>query len=207
MIDDEWDTLSMLLHKGFKWRQPFDDAQSDVYRVLLDGYEPDQIATALRALVARGQVFGPTPGELVALMNADPSTPTFDEACQLIYGLRGILRARPAGSTWADEGERGRAYLQAARERAATMHPLVGAFVERVGLDRLRMLELEHEDFGERNRKDLEARWDAHCVAMEGRDVALIAAGRRGGGLGRLDPLGALGRRPAVGALPADSDH
>lgn len=198
MTDEQWDAIAMLLDKGFKWKQPFGEASAAAYRVLLDGYDGEQIASALRMLIARGQVFGPTPGELVALIHHDPSRPTFDEMCRLVYGRGGILRARPRASSWPDAAARDRAYHQAAMDRAAQLHPLVATFVDRVTLDWLRNLALDHDDYGELNRKDLLARWEAHVEAMDGRDVAAIASGRRREGLQRFDPLAALGlRQPA----------
>jgi hypothetical protein len=207
MTDDEWMTISMLLDKGFKWREPFGVAHATTYRVLLDGYDAEQIAGGLRKLIARGQVFGPTPGELVALINEDPSRPTFIEAYRLIYGKGGILRARPTVSTWPDNAAKERDYDLAARERAAAMHPLVAAFVERYGISRLRLLEVDHDDYGELNRKDLEAHWDRFCEAVQDRRVAAIAAPRRGEGLAKLDPLSALGVRSPAAELEPGGDR
>lgn len=193
MTDEQWDSIALLLDKGFKWKESFGDAQLTTYRILLDGYDEEQIAGALRILVARGQVFGPTPGEIVSLIRKDAAKPTFIETYRLIYGAGGILRARPQESSFADLGERGRAYRQAQRDRAATMHPLVASFAERYGFDRLEGLELNDPDYGDAKRRELERQWDEHCDAMEGRDLAAIALPRSDrGGLARLDPLSAL---------------
>ena len=174
MTDEQWDAIALLLDKGFKWREPFGGAQLTAYRLLLDGYDEEQIAGALRTLVARGQVFGPTPGELVEVMRHDPSRPTFTEAYRLIYGRGGLLWTRGV--------------------RIDDVHPLLQSFVGRYGLDRLRLLEVDHDDYGDLKRRELESQWDAHCEAMEGRDVAALALSRSDrGSLGRLDPLAALG--------------
>jgi hypothetical protein len=207
MTSDEWGAICLLLDKGFKWREPFGKAQSSAYRMLLEGYSAEQLMTVIRALVARGQVFGPTPGEIVAEIRCDPSRPTFVEAYALIYGKGGILRARSAESTFGDEGERGRAYRAAQRARAAGMHPLVASFVDRYGLDRLEVLPLNDPEFGDAKRRELERSWDDHVEAMEGRDVRALASGRRGEGLARLDPLSALdltpeARRLGIGSTP-----
>lgn len=178
MTPDEWESIALLLDKGFKWREPFGVAQSTTYRVLLDGHAAEQIAGALRVLVGRGQVFGPTPGEIVSLIRSDPSKPTFEEAYQLIYGPRGILWGRSNG--------------QAAEFARSSMHPLVGSFAVRYGIERLRLLEVDHEDYGPLRRKELQAAWDRHAEATEGRNLASLMSPRRGE-LGLLDPLAAIG--------------
>ena len=197
MTNDEWDSICLLLDKGFKWREPFAEVQAGVYRTLLEGHSADEVLTVIRALVARGQVFGPTPGEIVAEMRSDPSAPTFIEAYALIYGRRGILRARPNVTTFADEGERGRAYRAAQRARAATMHPLVADFCERYGYDRLELLEVNDPTWGDAKRRELEGAWNTHVERLGERGVRAIAE-RRGDGLARLDPLSVV--RPPVPA-------
>lgn len=190
MTNEEWDTFAMLLDKGFKWKEPFGPAHEFTYRTLLDGYEPEQIAAVLRMLVARGQVFGPTPGEIVAAIRKDPGAPTFEEAYRLIFGAGGVLRARlPYDGPVLDPERRRDA---AARARMAEIHPLVASFVDRYGQDRLRMLEVDHPDYGDLKRKELREAWDRHCEAMEGREVAALASGRRDG-LRAFDPLTAIG--------------
>lgn len=167
------------------------------------GLTPERALAAIRSCPAE-QRFPPSAAELLGLARHDPSTPTFVEAYRLIYGTRGVLRARPRETSWPDEGERGRAYRQAAYDRAAEMHPLVASFVVRYGVNRLRMLEVDHPDYGDLKRKDLEAAWMAHCEAMDGRDLAAIAQPPRSGeGLRQFDPLAALGAKPP--ALPESS--
>ena len=180
MTADEWNTIALLLDKGFKWREPFGEAHETTYRILLDGYSAEDVASAIRALVARGQVFGPTPGEVVAEIRNDPAAPTFDEAYALIY--------RPKGILW------GKSNAQSTEFAKSRVHPLVGSFALRYGIERLRMLEVDHEDYGDIKRRDLRLAWDQHVEAMEGRDVAaLVASSDRRGQLGRFDPLTALG--------------
>lgn len=163
------------------------------------GLTPERALAAIWACPAE-QKFPPSAPELLGLARHDPSKPTFVEALRLIYGVGGILRARPAETSFADEGERGRAYEQAAYKRAAEMHPLIASFVGRYGLDRLRALELDHPDYGDLKRRDLEAAWNAHVEAMDGRDLAALVLHPRGEGLHRHDPLAALGAKPP--ALP-----
>ena len=158
------------------------------------GLSAEEVVFAVRSWPA-GSDFPPSAPNLAAAARKDPSKPTFDEMVALVYGPRGVLRARPSESSWADEGERGRAYNRAALERARELHPLVGSFVARYGVERLRMLELDHPEYGALKRRDLLASWEAHVEAMGKRDVALSIAGRGRGELSRVDPLAALGVR------------
>lgn len=194
--DSQWDAFCGLLEEG--WPGEFDDAASQAYRTLLDDAEPGAAAAALKRLLYRGNRFRPSAGELLGEIGTDPTRPTFDEAYRLIFGGDGVLRARPkrqAGpQIYASERQRQQAFNDAATERAATMHPLIGSFVVRQGLDRLRALPLEDPDWGEKTRRDLQRAWEQHVEACEGRDVAALASGRRGRGeLAQLDPLAALG--------------
>lgn len=161
------------------------------------GLTPERVVLAVRTWPA-GSDFPPSAPNLAAAARVDPTRPTFVEACALIYGRGGILRARPRTSTFADMADRQRAYREAQRARAATFHPLVESFaVDRYGLDRLAALEIDHPEWGEKKRAELERAWDAHLVAMEGRETLALVSGRRGDGLGRLDPLAVLeSRRP-----------
>jgi hypothetical protein len=163
------------------------------------GLTPERALAAIRSCPAE-QRFPPSAAELLGLARHDPSTPTFPEVLRLIYGTGGILRARPAETSWPDEGERGRAYNEAARKRAAELHPLVASFVDRLRFDWLRNLELDHPDYGDIKRRDLAAAWDAHVETMDGRDLAALVMHPRGEGLHRHDPLSALGAKPP--ALP-----
>lgn len=193
MTTEEWNAIELLLDKGFKWREPFGEVQSSVYRTLLDGHSCDLIVDVIRALVARGQVFGPTPGEIVALIRLDPSLPTWAEAYQLLYGRGGVMKAHPKyppGGWTGSELEEARDRVQL--ERADALHPMLGAFVRGYGLARLRMLEVDDPAFGELERKRLGEHWARFVVANEGREVASLVAGRRGS-LARFDPAEALG--------------
>lgn len=171
MNADDWDAISILLDKGFKWREPFGEIQAGVYQVLLEGYSADQVMTAVRALVASGQVFGPTPGELVSQIRTDPSTPTFDEAYQQLYGPGGVFGFK---------------------RRGVTISPWVEAFVANYGRDRLRLLEVDHDEYGDVKRRELRQSYEQFLEASEGRELAAIAEGRRGGGLRAFDPLSTL---------------
>lgn len=188
---DEWETIALLIDEG--WPGEFTDAAAAAWRVFLDDYDADRVLTALKVIVARGGRFRPSVAEVAAEINVDRGAPTFIEAYQLIYGGRGVLAARPKGSLWWDTpAQRERAYEDAARERAAEMHPLVGRFIDRYGIGRLRMLALDDPEFGAVRRRELQADYEHLTEAMEGRRLESIAAPRRNE-LAKLDPLAALG--------------
>jgi hypothetical protein len=189
---DDWDAFCSLLEHGFPG--DFPPEASKAYRLLLDGTDPGEIVAALRRLLHRGHTFRPSAAELLGEVRADPSRPTFEEAFTLIYGPRGAFRARVSGR-WADEGERRAMIAAATRERLAGMHPLIGAFVDRLGMDYLRGLELEDPDYSQLRRKELRDAWERHVDAFGDREVAALAAGTPRGELGmhKFDPLAALG--------------
>jgi hypothetical protein len=205
MTDQEWESICFLVEE---WWPPspaegeFDEHRRGAWRLALDGFEADVIARAVKALLIAGGKWRPRVAEVVAQIRKDPSKPTFEEAYRLIYGPRGVLRARAASGAYPDPASMARAKDAAARDRASGLHPLVALFLDRFDMDRLRMLEVDHPDYGELKRKELREAWDRHCEAFEGREVAALAARR--GEIGRFDPLGALGaRRPQI---PAESE-
>jgi len=196
MTTDEWESICFLIEE---WWPPspaegeFDDARRRAWRLALDGFAADAIAAALRALLARGGKWRPRPSEVIAEIRKDPSKPTFEEAYRLIFGRGGALKARPPrGQTYANEAAMIGAHDDAAQARAWELHPLVGSFVERYGVRRLATLEIDHPEYGELKRRELREAWDRHCEAMDGRDVAALAAGRRRGELAAFDPLAAI---------------
>jgi hypothetical protein len=189
--DLDWQAFAALMRRA--WPGEFSDDDRRVYRLLLDDVEPPDAIAALRRLLHAGQRFRPSVAELLEAIRVDPSRPTFDEVLQLIYGSRGILAARPERSTFDDAGARQRAYNEAALRRAADIHPLVASFVQRHGIQRLRELPLHDPNYGEVRRRDLEAAWERHVEAFDGRDVAQLAAGgSHRPELRRLDPLAVL---------------
>lgn len=189
--EETWGTFCGLLRRG--WPGEFEIADANSYAILLDGIDPERCAQALKLRLHGGHRFRPSVAELLETMNSDPTRPTFVEAYRLIFGPRGILRARPTQRTYADHGERRRLHDQAAVDRAKEMHPLVGAFVAAQGLDRLRTLELDDPDWGEKRRLDLEAEWNAFVEANHNRELVALTAGTGRAGLRQLNPLTALG--------------
>lgn len=206
--EQEWAMFFELLDKG--WPGELDPNDAPAYRVLLSGVDPDQVVAGVRRLLHRGARFRPSAAEILAAGRQDPGRPTFLEALRLIFGVGGVLRARPKVRRYSDPGHRRRLENAAALERAAGMHPLIGAFIERQGLDRLRELQLEDPDYGTLRRKELEAEWNAMLERFDERDVAaaaLPAGDARRGQLRRFDPLAALERSAPVPALAAGSHH
>lgn len=202
--NQHWQAFCSLVEDG--WPGDFDDDAALAYRTLLDGVDPVEAAQALRRLLYRGNRFRPSAAELLAEMRVDVSRPTWDEAFQLIFGRRGVLNARPSKQSstivYGSEQERQQLFDDAAIQRADGMHPLIGSFIARQGLDRLRNLSINDPDWGEKHRRDLEKAWDQHIDAFDGRQVTAIAAGRSNGELGKLDPLAALNSSPNRLALP-----
>lgn len=173
-----------------------------VEEVLARGISPDQALHAIRGCPA-DQAFPPSAPELAGLARqteAGPA-PTFDEALTLIYGKGGILRARPEQRTFDTVAEQARAVNGARVARARQLHPLVGSFAVRYGLERLHLLPINDPDYGGVRRRELERAWTQHVEAMQGRELAAIAIGEPRRGLTKFDPLAALGQRPAVGEL------
>lgn len=190
--DDQWAAFASILQRGFAAKEPFTPADSSVYRLLLADVEPERAIEALKAIAAEGQEFRPKPGRIIERLRRDPSKPTFDEVLRLIYGPRGVLSARSAGP-WKDQAGREAAHDRARLERARKFHPLLGSFVVRQTLDRLRTIPIDDPEYGELRRRDLRDAWDAHVEAFDGREVAAIAAGGEiRQGLRALDPLVAL---------------
>lgn len=170
----EWDAFCSLLEEG--WPGVFSESTAEAWRVLLDATPPQTAVTALRRLLLEGRRFRPSVSELLAATRHDPSRPTFDEALVLIR--------RALTATF---GERD------ALERLS--HPLVRSFVQRQGVDRLRMFPLDDPVWGEKHRRDLEGAWDRHVEAFDGREIAALASGS--GDLRRLDPLAPRGELTA----------
>jgi hypothetical protein len=199
--DLQWDAFVGLVDEA--WPGKLDNSSAASWRTLLGGFEPKSIEEGVQRLLLEGHTFRPSVSEIIAAARQDPSKPTFAEAYQLLYGPGGALRAKPGSSLWKDEKHRRKLQHEAIKDRANDMHPLVGAFIERQGIDRLLQLKTLHEEWGDKNRSDLEQQWDQHVAAMDNRDVAAIAAGGRRGELAAFDPLAVLKRAGITGALPA----
>ncbi len=198
MTDREWQVIVALIRDW--WPRPFPAEQADSWRLALDGHDPQRVIQALATALADGGEYRSLP-RVVAALRHDPSVPTADEALHAIYGPRGVLRARPPyppGGWTGDELRRASDAL--ALERADEIHPLLGAFVRRQGLGRLRALPVDDPDWGHQRRRELLVAWERHVDVMQDRDLAALTA-PRGEGPRRLDPLASLGLTPP--ALPA----
>ena len=139
------------------------------------GVTPEQAIIALRSSDER---FPPAVGEIAAAARVDPSTPTFEEAWAIIY--RRLSKGGTAKAILEDLGQH---------------HPSVRAFVDRQGVERLRVLRVDDPDHGELRLKEMRAAWDRFRESSEDREIAAIAAGAPIGHLRRLDPLSVLDKR------------
>jgi hypothetical protein len=189
-METGWARLFALLDAG--WPGELTPDAADAYRTLLEGVSPDVIVDALRQLLHAGHKFRPTAAEILGRAQHDPSRPTFDEAYALIFGAGGALNARRQPGRYPDAAAVGRADDDAVWGRLADMHPLVGEFVRRQGLDRLRQMPVDDPDEGMWRRKELRDAWELHVDAFDGREVAAIASGTGREGMRQLDPLAGL---------------
>lgn len=190
--DDEWGAFCLLLEEG--WPGDFDDRTQRAWRVLLDRHDPQEVIAAVQHIVAEGHTFRPSVSEVVAAIRRDPTKPAFAEVIQLIYGRGGILRARPTVTRWATDHERRHLEEEAAWSRATELHPLVAAFARAQGLERLRRMNLDDPDWGDKRRADLQREWDDFAGRTDDRQAAALAAGQPPrAGLRQFDPLAALG--------------
>lgn len=209
--EDTWEAFCSIVEEA--WPGEFDDAAAKAWRVLFDDVPPEAAIAGVKRLMLEGRRFRPSASEVLGKGRNDPSKPTFDEAYQLIFGAGGVLAAMRSSARQMPTGPGGypdpRAGALLARdaaiERARSFHPLIGAFVVRQGIDRLRTLPIDDPEYGELRRKDLREAWEAHVEAFDGREVAALAAGASDRGeLRALDPLAALPAfRPAAGELEA----
>jgi hypothetical protein len=147
------------------------------------GLTPDAAIYALRTWP--NPDWPPSAGNLVAAALVDPSTPTFEEALDAIYGRGGILKARPEHKALITEDDE----LRAKRDALEAAHPLIASFALSQGLTRLAGLPLEDPEWGTKHRRDLEAAWTRHLESGHQRQVAALAAG---GAPRRLDPAASL---------------
>lgn len=199
--DTAWDGFCTLIEEG--WHGDFDDKARDAWRILLAPLTPEQASVALGKLMMEGRPHRPSPSEFLAAARNDPSVPTFDEALQAIrYALKAKGPSadeitRKTGSTFIDEDTEKRERRAAIQARLAEAHPLVGTFVARQGLGRLRNLPLDDVDWGEKTRRDLEVAWDEHVDTTDHRKVAELTERSGRGEPGKLDPIASLGLAPA----------
>lgn len=206
MIAEDWTIISGLIDEW--WPGKFDASAGAAWYVALEGFDASDVIAALKGRLARGGTFRPSVAEVVGEIRRDPSEPTFDEALTLI---RSAFKAgrRPLRGDFSGEAQMIGAREEAVRASARELHPLVAAFVARCSdLSRLEdeIGEMAGGEYAGARRRELEQRWEAHVEALEGRDIASIAAGRRRGSLGRLDPLAALSIRAGAGELAAASE-
>jgi len=156
------------------------------YAPFLDGHEPDAVVAALQSLADGGQTFLPAVGEIIGAIHHDHAAPSWAEAFELIYGRDGCLRGPRRATVELAGGEQARD--DAIVARAEDKHPVLGAFVAAQTPKRLRMLRIDHEEYGELERRRLGEEWA---------EFADRADRRRREGLPLLTP--ALAQRTQLG--------
>jgi hypothetical protein len=161
--EEQWDAFCAMLQGGFPG--DFTDEERSTWRIFFDEVDPQLAVAGLKRVVFAGTFkFRPSVSELMGAIRNDPSVPTFDEAYPTIYSA-------------------------AAAQQIPQTHPLIAGFIEWQGLSRLGQLPLDDPDWGEKTRRDLEAAWDRHVEACDGREVMALASN---GEPRRLDPLASL---------------
>jgi hypothetical protein len=177
--DEQWATFCALMSEW--WPGEFGEGARGAWRIALDSVMPAEAFAAGKRLLLTGQRFRPSAAEFLFAVRQDPGKPTFDEALKMMT----------------------QAVVHNSEERyvlESIGHPFVAAFLERYGVRRFGTLPLYDPEWGPKHHRDLEAAWDRHVEAFDGREIAAIAAGS--GDLRQLDPLASLqiGRGDADGA-------
>jgi hypothetical protein len=182
MTDEQWAVFEQLLAHGWSAPRQWDQPTGDAYRLVLDGYDPDQVLLALQRLIHRGGPFRPSIAEVVAAINADAALPTFDEAYNAIW--------EKGGYVWTG--------------RLDGLHELVVLFIEaRGGLEGCRRERVADPDYGGAVRQQLATAWAELVDRYEARKRegrALEALGRsKRGELAKPDYLATLSAEPGAG--------
>ncbi len=176
MTDEEWSAVSLLLARG--WKGEWGGLDDRAYRILLDGYDTEQLVTALRKLAVHGHFSRPTVPEIVQAIEYK-DRPTGAEFFDLLYGAGGVIRASlPSGGRYDSEARMLAARDEAREDRAWDIDPMLGSFVHAYGVRRLAMLQIDGEH-AELVRRDLLAEWEEHVERNAHRDAVALAAGRR----------------------------
>lgn len=171
----EWDAVVLLLEEC--WRGDVTDRKMRAYRLMLDRFTARQVTDALQVLARSGRPFLPTVPEIIAVIEADPTLPAWGEAYALIERA---MRLPTEADTLA---------------RLDAQHPLLALFVAATGWDRLRMLPVNHPEYGPLEVRRLGEEYREFIGrARERQQHGLPAVSDRTGRLGRLDPAAALPR-------------
>lgn len=188
-----------------QWGKPAFDAY--LYVLQARGLSAEQVIRAIGTWPA-GTDFPPSAPNLAAAALRDPSEPTFDEML-LLLGRAFRAGRRPLTQDFDTEAQMIGARQELVRAAARAMHPSVASFVVRCSdLGRLEdeLAELNGDgEYAGARRRDMQERWERHCGAIEGREVAALASGGRRG-LRQLDPLAALGISASAGELAAGDE-
>lgn len=178
MTNEEWDTVALLLSKG--WKGEFGPGEDRAYRLLLESYSGQQVVAALRQLAATGHHAVPSVSEIVQMVERDPERlTTFEEMFDALYGSGRVLAARSKPGAFEDYGAMLQSQDRAASDAAWNLDPLLGKFVDTYGVRNLKLLEVRHDEHAGLVRKDLREAWERFVQTNAHRDAAALAAGRR----------------------------
>jgi hypothetical protein len=171
-------------------------------------FTAEQAGDALKRLRDSGQKFPPRVPEIANAIHTDRSTPSWAEAYTLLFGRPdGVVHARvPRDARPADENERRELHETAMLQRAAQLHPMIGAFVAAFGARRLDGVQIDDEKYGALERERLREQWlefveRADARRREGAPLLTAPLARRGLGAGgprRLDAVAQLGLRTSL---------
>jgi hypothetical protein len=169
MTDEQWSVLDQLFAEGWSAPREWTAATAGAYRLVLDGYDADQVLLAVQRLIQRGGAFRPSIAEVVAALNADPDLPSWAEANSTIMDIAYADGLRAAG-------------LPAPSREPA--HEVIELFVAAQG-SRLQMLPLNDLDWGHVERKRLGDEYEAFVQRYqerkrEGRALEALGRSRRG---------------------------
>jgi hypothetical protein len=168
MTAEQWAVIEQLLACG--WSSPkWDQWKADTYRLVLDGYDGDQVLLGVQRLIQQGREFRPNISQVVDALHADPDLPTRAEAVAAIKGIQYVTNLAAAG-------------LPAPSREPA--HEAIELFAAALG-SRLLTLPLADSDWGHVELRRLGDEWDQFVKRYlerkrEGRALEALGRSRRG---------------------------
>lgn len=127
----DWDAICHILSGAYKG--DFTESKANIYRQFLIKYDRAEMEAAMLILSERGQVFLPTPGELIAAIGlvSRVEAPDFTTAMRFIRRI-GKYPDDTKFVRWLEEA----------------CHPIVAAWVSDFGVRNIRYEEVDDPDYG-----------------------------------------------------------